>query len=174
MNIKYISILLLITSISTGIKAQNLASVEQAYQALKQELVKEQKNVDSLMVILNERATQIDMEKEKDDTDKDNIVNLLAESVTISNKIDLMQKRIVQLKKEILYRQGILLDKYSSTIDSLKLVQEDLTNQEKKNNVERQILIYQERKLSVSPKIKSLSYDPDKILQMFRVFLCRR
>jgi hypothetical protein len=163
MPAKFTHILFLIVFMNTGTVAQNINKLEQEYDSIKIELAKDKQKLDSLTTVLNKRATLIDTEKEKSDVDNNKVVRLMAQSVVISNQIERQQKRLTLTRKKFEAQRKMVLNRYNVIIDSLQSVRTEQKNQE---SIERSILKYTEKKLSVSPKIKSLSYDPEKILQI--------
>ncbi len=101
---------------------QSIDLLEKQYDEIKSAVEIETASLDSLKNILENRAKQIESEKQKQNPDNDKIIKLMAGSVTLFNTIDNKQEkldeRILQLKK----LGRILEDKYSAQIDSLNLL----------------------------------------------------
>jgi len=165
MNIKLSLVFILILN-SITLNAQNIDQLEQEYMYMQTELYQEKQLLDSLLEVMNERATQIDREKEKRVTNQGKTVDLMAQSVPIANQIESQQIIIAALEKKIETKQQILLYEYSEIIDSLRRVEEKKMSPEEEETIEKLIFYYTEKKLRVSPQIQSLSYDPEKILQI--------
>lgn len=143
---------------------QSIDLLEKQYDEIKSAVEIETASLDSLKKILENRAKQIESEKQKQNPDNDKIVKLMAGSVTLFNTIDNKQEkldeRILQLKK----LGRILEEKYSAQIDSLNLLKK--TSKENARELDSEILFYTEKRLLVSPQIEMLSFNPKKILEI--------
>ena len=143
---------------------QSIYLLEKQYDEIKSVVEIETASLDSLKNILENRAKQIESEKQKQNPDNDKIVKLMAGSVTLFNTIDNKQEkldeRILQLKK----LGRILVEKYSAQIDSLNLLKK--TSKENARDLDSEILFYTEKRLLVSPQIEILSFNPKKILEI--------
>ena len=143
---------------------QSIDLLEKQYDGLKSTVEIENASLDSLKNILENRAKQIESEKQKENPDDDKIVKLMAGSVTLFNTIDNKQEkldeRILQLKK----LGKILEDIYSVKIDSLNQLKK--SSKEKAGELDNEILFYTEKRLLVSPQIEMLSFNPKKILEI--------
>jgi hypothetical protein len=146
--------------------SQSLPLLEKRYNELNITLQKETKILDSLKLILEGRGKAIDFEKKKSNPDKDKIVNLMASSAGLSNRVEYQQKKVTELNKDFEGIKKELDKKYSHMIDSLSNLKESNEYQGSKNELESKILLYTERKLLVSPKLLQLSFHPEKILQI--------
>jgi len=148
--------------------SQDFDTVMIEHKNLKLSLQSEKSILDSLKNILEKKAFEIDHEKEKNQPDNDRIIQLMASTVTISNKIEINQRKVEQIENKIQVLERILrrsLDKkYSIIIDSLTTAGATTDDPEKKQEIKRKILYYTEKKLEVAPKIPLLSLQPDKIL----------
>ena len=106
--------------VSNNIYSQDIEKFEKEYKILGNELNSEQLRLDSLQNILRQRAELINKEKRKSPQDKDEIINLMSNSATISNNIEAEQKKLYQLENKIELLKSKLGEKYSFLIDSLK------------------------------------------------------
>ena len=175
MNLKYVMtirlksfffVLVLVLIVSRNTSPQSLADLEKNYFQLEKNLKKERVILDSLKVVLNEKANEIDTEKSKKDADKDKIVQLMSVSITVSNKYDAQQKKVAQLQSRYESAKRELDKKYTSIIDSLKVLQNSGEYKGDMDELNSRILTYTETKLAIAPKISLLSFDPSKLLKV--------
>lgn len=122
--------------------------------------------LDSLKLMLDNRAKQIDAEKKKADYNESGIKKLMAASITLSNKIDEQQKNVNAIANEIEKMKHRLDEKYSAVIDSLSGFEKSGNYDGNKNELRARILGLTEKKILVAPKVYSLSFDPEKILSL--------
>lgn len=146
------------------LNAQTLNELENNFVNLTNSYNFEASKLDSLQKVLEYRAKQIDNEKQKNNKDK--VINLMANSVTLSNKVESQQKKVQNITKDIESVKKRLYGKYSVIIDSLKTSQADGSFKGSKKDIDDRILDYTERRLLVSPKINSLSFNPSKLLEI--------
>jgi hypothetical protein len=145
---------------------QSLTDLEKNYYTTEKNLKKEKIVLDSLKLVLNAKGNEIDIEKNKKNADKDKIVELMSALITVSNKYDAQQKKVVQLQTKF-ESSKIELDKeYSAIIDSLKTLQSSGEFRGDMNKLNSDILYYTETKLAIGPKISLLSFDPSKLLKI--------
>jgi hypothetical protein len=138
--------------------------LESEYSSSQESLNHEKAVFDSLQSIFEARIKEIDSEKEKSESNESKIINLMAQSVTLSNQLEQQQQRVDALIRQIDDYESRLYYKYSEILDSLRTNQ-TANNIEKKENSKNLILYYTEKKIEVSPKLHSLSFDPKRILQ---------
>lgn len=146
--------------------AQNLVELERKYISLVQNYQIEKSALDSLSKIMNERAEQIDAEKRKPNPDQIKILKLMAGSVNITGALEIQQTKVNQIEKSIESIKQTLDAKYSLIIDSLQNLKRSGKYKGDAEELDAQILIFTERRLAVAPKVKSLSFDPEKILEI--------
>lgn len=149
-----------------NINTQTFNDVEKRYETLKSNLVKEKLTLDSLIQRLEERAELINEEKSKPKPDDDKIYKLKAGSVTISNSIEIQQKRIFQLEKTLEETSQKLDNHYTVLIDSLKAIKQKSPKTADLKDIDSQILTNIEKRLLITPRIKQLSFIPEKILEI--------
>jgi hypothetical protein len=175
MNLKYVMtlklksfffVLVLFLLMSRNAFPQNLADIEKNYFQLEKNLKKEKVILDSLKLVLNEKANEIDAEKSKKDADKDKIVGLMSALITVSNKYDAQQKKVAQLQTKYESAKRELDKKYTSIIDSLKALQNSGEFRGDMDELDSEILNCTETKLAIAPKISLLSFDPSKLLKV--------
>ena len=148
-----------------NIISQSISEMENNYSKLQSELNSDQSKLDSLKNILNLRAKKIDEEKSKPGFNKDAVTSMMAGSISLSNEIEALQKKIdnMQMENEKLKMQ--LNSRYTGIIDSLKSIgNADGISGEKKKEINNEVFLYAEKKLIVSPKVSLLSFYPDKII----------
>ncbi len=140
--------------------AQNLTELETKFEHLTNVINENKISIDSLKKIINERGKKIDVEKSKSNPDKDKIVGLMANTVTISNKIDQLQKKSEDDEKEYELVKNKLDKKYSAILDSLNSINPS------NDKVEEEKLVYVQKRLLVAPQVPLLSFNPEKIAQI--------
>lgn len=146
--------------------AQTISSLENRFKDLSSRLNTETSSLDSLKNIYSQKIKEIDRLKRNDDSDQNTIKKLMAASVGISNKIDQKQKKVNELETEIEKLKGIIEKRFTAAIDSLTELKLSNNYKGNKEELEKQILIFTEKKVLMTPKIYSLSYNPEKILTL--------
>lgn len=160
-------ILLLIFGVITAyveVLPQNLEVLENRYNYLRVNYEKDIQVLDSLKSILEKRAQQIEVEKQKQNPDANKINAFRSGSVTLSTSINNYQEKLENDVKELRNLSKTLEHKYAARIDSLKLLQKSMP--ENSEELNREILVYTERQLSIFPQIEMLSFNPRKILEI--------
>jgi len=145
-----------------SLNAQSRDELEKKYEQLSNQYEKERNTRDSLKNIFSVKTEQIDSEKKKKNPDNDKIVDLMAGSVSVSNKIDVQNKKINYIEKDIESVKQQLHKLYSSKIDSLESLKK--TGKEDSERLDDEILLLTEKNLLVAPRIPKLSFSPEKIL----------
>ena len=162
---RLITILFLLVGLNIiPVNAQSLIQLEKKYEQLSNQYIKEKVIYDSLKNIFSLRTNEIDAEKKKANPDKDKIVDLMAGSITLSNRIEEQNKKISLLEKDIDNVKQQLHKQYSSLIDSLELKKK--TDKKNDDVLDAEILNNTEKKLLVAPQIPILSFKPEKILKI--------
>jgi len=162
---RLITILFLLVGLNIiPVDAQSLIQLEKKYEQLSNQYIKEKVIYDSLKNIFSLRTNEIDAEKKKANPDKDKIVDLMAGSITLSNRIEEQNKKINLLEKDIDNVKQQLHKQYSSLIDSLELKKK--TDKKNDDVLDAEILNNTEKKLLVAPQIPILSFKPEKILKI--------
>lgn len=166
---KCLSIVIIIFSLlcfSKQVDAQSLSALEKNYTESKKNLDNANHVLDSLKAVLNKKADALEIEKSKTNPDGDTIVDMMSAFVVISNNYEDQQKRVNQFGKKLDAIVTDLSKKYSSIIDSLHTLQSPDTFNGDKDILDSEILFYMEKKISISPKIPLLSFDPVKLLKL--------
>ncbi len=145
--------------------AQSVAMLELQIKDLNNQLMSEYHKYDSLKSIYNQHIRDIDQQK-KNNADQNVIKKMMASSVVISNKIEDQQKRIKQFEIDLNKKKEKLESKYLVLIDSLKELQNSKHYTGNKENLEKEILTFTEKKILISPTVTSLSYNPEKIISL--------
>lgn len=146
--------------------AQNIDVLEKEFHRLNQSIQNEKLKLDSLNNSLTKKAVLINQEKSKKDADKEKITSIMANTITLSNQVKAQQKKLSDIENELNQIKRILDQKYALKIDSLQNVYNSEENIELKSNLENIILKYIRKRLTVAPKIYTLSFDPQKILDI--------
>ncbi len=147
-----------------SLNAQSLIDLEKRYEQLSNQSEKESNIRDSLKNIFSTKIEQIDAEKNKKNPDNDKIVDLMAGSVSVSNKIEEQNKKINRFEKDLENVKQQLHELYSSQIDSLESLKK--TGKEDEDKLNEEILLITGKNLLVAPRIPSLSFNPEKILKI--------
>ena len=148
------------------INAQSIESLETKLLQLQNNYKAQTASLDSLKNILNKSAKQIDSEKRKTNVDENKIKSLMAASVTISNQIDKKQNTIDKTGNELETIKKSLDKKYTSLIDSLARLENSKNFKGSNEELRTQILKLTEKKVLVAPSIFSLSFNPEKIIEI--------
>ena len=113
---------------------------------------------DSLQVELDALLDIIDSEKNKESINQGYVSGLLANALVRTNKLDAVEIEIKNINSEINSVKKNLYESYSTIIDSLKQLE-----QSNYLDVLNKIKLFSTKKLSVSPILSSLSFNPDII-----------
>lgn len=151
-------------SFSFNASPQSLDALEKRYDNLRSVVKKDNMILDSLKNILENRAKQIENEKQKLNPDNDKIVKLMAGSVSLSNLIDDYQEKLDANSKNLKQLSKMLEARYSAKIDSLQLLKK--STKENSEKLDSEILLYTEKRLLISPQVDLLSFNPQKILEI--------
>ena len=151
-------------SFSFNASPQSLDALEKRYDNLRSVVKKDNMILDSLKNILENRAKQIENEKQKLNPDNDKIVKLMAGSVSLSNLIDDYQEKLDANSKNLKQLSKMLEARYSAKIDSLQLLKK--STKENSEKLDSDILLYTEKRLLISPQVDLLSFNPQKILEI--------
>ncbi len=154
----YVCFICLLVTIRAN--AQSLGELESRFEHLTNVVNENNNSLDSLKNVIDERGKRIDEEKNKNNPDKDKIVQLMASSITISNKYDQLQKKNSETEKEYELLKNKLDKKYSVIIDSLNEIKPST------NKIEETRLIYIQKRLLVAPQVPLLSFNPIKIAEI--------
>ncbi len=146
------------------VNAQSLDKLEKKFEQLNNQYDKESAIVDSLNSVFSKKAEQIDSEKKKGNPDKTLVTDLMASSVTVSNKLEEHKNKARQLEKDLDKAKSQLHGIYVVKIDSLETLKKTGKVDEDKLNSE--IILFTEKDLIVTPRILTLSFNPDKVLQI--------
>ena len=151
-------------SFSFNASPQSLDALEKRYDNLRSVVKKDNMILDSLKNILENRAKQIENEKQKLNPDNDKIVKLMAGSVSLSNLIDDYQEKLDANSKNLKQLSKMSEARYSAKIDSLQLLKK--STKENSEKLDSEILLYTEKRLLISPQVDLLSFNPQKILEI--------
>jgi hypothetical protein len=143
---------------------QNLDELEKRYDNLRSIVEKDNLVLDSLKNILENRAKQIENEKQKQNPDNDKIIKLMSGSVSLSNTVDEHQEKLESDLKNLKQVSEMLKARYTAQIDSLQLLNK--TDKENSEELNSEILFYTEKRFLISPQIEMLTYNPKKILEI--------
>ncbi len=150
----------------SSLHAQDLSEVESQYTILETAYKIETAKLDSMNALMESNARVIDSEKRRTPVDRNRLAQLMAASVPVSGAIKHQQKIVAQMEQQLDRRRARLLLQYSAAIDSLTETRRRVLNEPDKAALENRIQVLSEKRLFVSPVIKSLSFDPFKIRQI--------
>ena len=149
-----------------SVQSQNRIPLEDIFFE-KQTIVNQQQNVlDSLNQELIVFAKKIDSEKSKRDPDNDKLSKLMSSALTLSKRIEQQQKNL-NIYEEQAEAARIQLDRfYQLSIDSLQVSEIREKSQINRQRLLKQIGLFSEKRLLISPPIPSLSFDPKEVLKL--------
>jgi hypothetical protein len=148
------------------LSGQDIVKLELDFQNLNQLFKTEQAKYDSLNIIHKKMISVIDKEKQIDEVNKEKITNLLASTVVISNQIKEQQIKLNNIENKLEHIKKNLDRIYAKKIDSLKTLENSINYSVEKELLKSQIRNFIEKRLIVAPKIYSLSFDPQRLIQI--------
>ena len=160
-----LAVFILFCCLTITLNGQSLAQLELKFLNINQLLNTELAKYDSLNSLHNNMISVIDKEKQKDEADNEKITNMLASTVVISNQVKEQQIKIDRIENDLESIKKTLDAKYATIIDSLKTLENSSEYSGNKEFLKSQILYYIEKRLLVAPKIYSLSFDAQKLIQ---------
>lgn len=161
-DVYYLAFILIF--LTTELLPQTVQITENRYNKLQLDLKSEQGKLDSLKNVFNERVKKIDEEKNKQNPDKDAVKNLMAGSISLTNEIDVRQKKVDGIEGEVEKVKKKLNRIYSEKIDSLQEIERrGNISSEELNHVKEEVISFVEKKIATSPKASLLSFNPEKI-----------
>lgn len=161
-----ITTILLCFALQVITTAQIVPELEKNMSLLQKEWIEVKGELDSLTVIYDDQTGIIDKEKKRTKPDKDKIAKLMSQALTVSDQLDSKREQLSNLDANINVIKKQLDRRYSHQIDSLQTLINSKKFTGNKENSESQILKLSEKRLLVSPTVKRLSFDPQRILQI--------
>ena len=158
--------ILLCFSLQAVTIAQTVPELEKNMSLLQREWIEVKGELDSLTVIYDDQTGIVDKEKKRTKPDKDKIAKLMSQALTVSDQLDSKREQLSNLDANINVIKKQLDKRYSHQIDSLQTLINSKKFTGNKENLESQILKLSEKRLLVSPTVKRLSFDPQRILQI--------
>lgn len=166
-----VSVLILIPGTFQHVNAQNVDKLESDLTKAKNELTAANTKLMLLKNRFSERTEMIDKAKKDGNKTEEEIIEIMASSVTISNDIKVQEKRVKTLEQKVGGIKNELNKRYTEIIDSLKIVKSNSGTEKGKNRIDNQIVFYTEKKLVVSPVMAALSLEPEKLIAIDPVLL---
>ena len=164
---KKIFITILIYLALQGITAaQTIPELEKKLSSLQKEWTEVKSELDSLKALYEDQTQVIDKEKKRAKPEKDKIAKLMSHALTVSDQLNVKTGQLSILEDNFNVIKRELDGRYSHQIDSLQALANSKRFAGEKENLESQILRLSEKRLLVSPTVKKLSFDPQKILQI--------
>lgn len=160
----FIIIIKWIVCLSAGsafVSAQSIGELETNYNEVGKTLREEQLILDSLRLQLEYSAKQIEVEKNREHSNRDVITTWMTKGVYLSSRIKEHQKIVAVLENQLLEVRDVLDQMYRQRIDSLK--EAEKTYRGDRTALQNKILSWTEKRILLSPVIKSLSFDPQRV-----------
>lgn len=146
--------------------AQNLPELEAKFNSLQERLQMREAKLDSLQKVLETEAEAIDSEKSAKNPDKDKLSRLMSGALTTSRRIEENNRAVSALQDSLERLKSVLDGQYARQIDSLQALVKSSKSEGELNRLKREILRLSEKRLLLSPAVKMLSFNPEKILQI--------
>jgi len=146
------------------LSGQNRDDLESQYQIRSTTLIRYRAILDSLKRQLEISAHQIDEAKERKPADERSIQILLAQSVTIVDKIEEQQQLIARKEEELHSVRETLITRYENDLDSLRMGVKESVNDDEAEELQSELISITQKKLLIQPDPPALSFDPEKIL----------
>ncbi len=159
---KYLLVILIL--FTHPVYSQNLSSLEVSANKIRRQISADNVKLDSLNKILNQKVDVINNEKNKSPQDKDKISGLMANSITLTNQIEKIQKSISSQEDNLASLEKKLFNTYSATIDSLTELLNKAKSKSTKDELTEQIFRLRERRLLLTQGKLKLQYNPENIL----------
>lgn len=156
----------LLVGLSSLLIAQGPASVESELISLQEELINTTVQLDSLKGRLEGQLQVVDLEKSKENVNKDKVAKLMSEALETSNQIEKIELEIIKLQSAIEQEKSRLDEYYAKQIDSLQTLVESKNFDGDEPKIRMQIRHLTEKRLLLSPTIKMLSFDPEEVKQI--------
>ncbi len=155
-------ICLMIFLLTPALRGQNAASLENQRSELLQKIQLQEKTVNTLQTQLDSATSRLEKEKSAHRENSGKITKLLAGAFSLSNKVEEEKQRKSALEQELQETNQKLDIRYTEIIDSLQALKKS-RKAGQGPDIDRLILEAVEKKLSVSPQIKGLSFNPGQI-----------
>ncbi len=155
-------ICLMIFLLAPALRGQNAASLENQRSELLQKIQLQEKTVNTLQTQLDSATSRLEKEKSAHRENSGKITKLLAGAFSLSNKVEEEKQRKSALEQELQETNQKLDIRYTEIIDSLQALKKS-RKAGQGPDIDRLILEAVEKKLSVSPQIKGLSFNPGQI-----------
>lgn len=167
MSRKYIILIMIfILPALKDIFPQNLSELENRFSYFSRQIEREETSLDSLKLILQQRAGKIDEQKKRNPADKDKIIGLMSSSASLSNNIEKRTDKIEKLRGSLEMVKKSLYRRYTAILDSLNRLQQQTDDKSEIAELNKKILTFTEKRLLASPGIDFLSFNPNRILQI--------
>lgn len=138
---------------------QSVEALESRFNALQNRLSYETRMHDSLNTLWNNRVKMIERVKSDSPENKTLVSSLMSGSVNLSKSVTAWGNKIEITNRECDKLKNQLYEKYTQMIESLNNVKNDPA-------VKKQIVLYTEKRLSVSPSVSQLSVNPEKLISL--------
>ncbi|MEJ2635373.1 MAG: hypothetical protein P8184_08785 [Calditrichia bacterium] len=155
-------ICLMIFLLAPALRGQNTASLENQRSELLHKIQLQEKTVNALQTQLDSATSRIEKEKSAHGENSGKITKLLAGAFSLSNKVEEEKQRKSALEQELQETNQKLDIRYTEIIDSMQALKKS-RKAGQQSDMDRQILETVEKKLSVSPQIEGLSFNPGQI-----------
>lgn len=150
----------------SGLRGQSADVMENQYRALGLSIVKEQAALDSLHLLIENTAQDIEREKKAADPDEKKLVSWMAHAVTISHQIKEKQKSVSVIEAAAEEARVRLEKFYTQIIDSLKQIGNSRSYSGDRESLQNMILMWTEKRVLISPVVNVLNFDPAKVREI--------
>ena len=161
----YIKIGLLIC-LAGMLSAQSLTRLEQMLNEQTRRLKQQQAISDSLKQELQKLTARLEEEKSRSEPNEKQLKSLMAEIVDISQKLERSHQQEATLQTALEKTRHSLEVQYSHKIDSLKTMLQSGHFVKEQGAIKQEMLRYQEKRLTVSPPLPGLHFDPRTIIEI--------
>ena len=122
--------------------------------------------LDSLQLALNKYSRYIEQEKQRKRKNSTAMADWYDQVSRLSQLISERQGVLRNLRKEILKTRSALDTYYSIKIDSLQKVLDSTPSPTAQKTIDKSILNYSEKRISLLPPFKAFTFDPQKVSQI--------
>lgn len=161
---KKIILVILMFGVWNSISGQTLPELQDEHAALKSGLQKVVLFRDSLQSRLQELANRIDREKAESNPRRERIQGQMATALSLTREIEELNRQISEKRKQLNRLEQKLDALYAAKIDSLQKLKNRAGFTGDSGKVEQRILRLSEKRLALSPPLKSLGFNLHTLL----------
>jgi hypothetical protein len=163
---RFLLTIFLLIGLSIFLIAQSSLELESELIELQGQLQNKTVRRDSLKMSLEEQLQVVDLEKSKENINKNKVAKLMSEALETSKQVENSELEIIRVQNVIEQKKSLLDQTYAYQIDSLQTLVGSKNFDGDKTKVHAQIRKLTEMRLLLSPTIRMLSFDPEKVRQI--------